>query len=227
MQQSEKIDQLLKALFAAQAELEHADKSSNNPHFKSKYADLPTVLDTAKPVLQKHGLGVMHFRNCSYDGGDGSGVSIREYLVTRLFHAESGQWQDSVALLNPVKNDPQGVGSAITYARRYDYQAILGMASEDDDGNAASGNASPPTKKARTSKYGERNDLWEEIKAEILGCQSLPELRAVWSKRFAEVESFRGELYDNLVRYKDEMKLALEAGEAMVASHGHGFAETR
>ncbi len=224
MQQSEKIDQLLKALFAAQAELEHADKSSANPHFKSKYADLPTVLDTAKPVLQRHGLGIHHFRQCSYDE-----PHIREYLVTRLFHAESGQWQDSTAFLNPVKNDPQGVGSAITYARRYDYQAILGMASEDDDGNAASGNTSsgksaPPARK-ETAKA--RNDRWEAIKDEILACQSMDQLKAVWSKRFPEIEGFGSELTDNLTRYKDEMKAALESGEAMVAGRGQGFAETR
>lgn len=127
---SEKTDQLFKALFAAQAELKHAEKSSNNPHFKSKYADLPTVLDTAKPVLKEYGLGVNHVR-----GQDAAG---REILVTTLFHADSGQWMRSYALLNPTKNDPQGMGSAITYNRRYDLQSILGMAADDDDGNAAS-----------------------------------------------------------------------------------------
>lgn len=148
MQQSEKVDQLYKALLNLQGELEHAPKTSKNPHFKSNYADLPTVLDTAKPVLQKHGLGIHHYRKYEL-----AGERVLEFLVTRLFHAASSQWIDSPAFLNPVKNDPQGIGSAITYTRRYDDQAILGMASEDDDGNAASGRSASQPSSPVTSTY--------------------------------------------------------------------------
>jgi hypothetical protein len=117
---------LFKALAAAQAEMESAKKDAANPFFKSKYADLAEVVRVSK-VIHKHGLSVMQMP-----------VGKNE-LVTILAH-ESGEYIKSCYEMTPVKNDPQGVGSCITYQRRYALQAILGIPAEDDDGNAASSN---------------------------------------------------------------------------------------
>lgn len=125
---NEQIDKIIPALLKAQAKLEHASKDSSNPHFKSKYADLATVLNTCKPVLEEHKLGFTHQREST---------ELGEYLITTLWH-ESGQFLSSRSKLMPTKADPQGFGSAMTYARRYDLSALIGLASDDDDGNAAS-----------------------------------------------------------------------------------------
>ena len=122
--------QLVTALAKAQAEMQNPTKDAANPHFKSKYADLASVRDAVLPVLGKHGLAVLQLP-CETPHGPA--------LVTRLLH-ESGEWVETTNLLRPFKLDPQGVGSALTYRRRYDLQSIAGVAGEDDDdGNAASG----------------------------------------------------------------------------------------
>ena len=104
-------------------------KTANNPFFKSKYASLPDVVKAAAPILAKHDLCVMQFPGIE-DGQDA--------LFTIVLH-KSGQHIGDVMLLKLPKNDAQGQGSAMTYARRYSYMAALGLvADEDDDGNAAS-----------------------------------------------------------------------------------------
>jgi hypothetical protein len=116
-----------------------APKDGNNPHFKSKYATLQSIAETAKPILQKHGLAICQTFETACDG-----VSI----ITSLVH-ESGEYITGSLFLKPTKNDPQGYGSAITYGRRYAMAAILGIvADEDDDANAAS---APATAAAATS----------------------------------------------------------------------------
>lgn len=127
--QSHDITLLAVALVKAQSEFQPALKSSLNPHFKSKYADLSTVWEVARPVLVKHGLAVIQAPDV---------VEGKQALRTTVLHT-SGQWISSLYLLNPVKQDPQGQGSAMTYARRYSLSSMLGIVSEDDDdGNAAS-----------------------------------------------------------------------------------------
>jgi hypothetical protein len=121
---------LTRALAKAQAELKNPPKDRVNPHFRSRYADLATVRDWVLPVLNRHGLGVVQLP-CEWEG--------RLALLTLLLH-ESGEYLGAYMPLRPVKDDPQGIGSALTYARRYTLQAIVGVAGEeDDDGNAASG----------------------------------------------------------------------------------------
>lgn len=128
MEHSESITQIAAAVIAAQGEMPSAKKTADNPFFKSKYADLAGCIEAARPVLKAHGLGVIQSADC--DG---------EYAVveTLLVHG-SGEWLKSRTVLRPTKADPQGMGSAVTYARRYAYMAIIGQAAEDDDGNAAS-----------------------------------------------------------------------------------------
>lgn len=119
---------LASAYALAFAEIEGATKSANNPHFKSKYADLGAVIDAIKPALIKHGL----FYTQSPMPSQG-GVTI----ATRLHHA-SGEVLDLGELFVPAnKNDAQAYGSALTYARRYALVTAFGVPTEDDDGNAA------------------------------------------------------------------------------------------
>lgn len=116
------------ALSKAQGEFSHAKKDAENPFFKSKYADLACVIDAARAALSKNGLAVIQTTRLT--AGQLS-------LITTLSHS-SGEWIKGEYPINPTKNDPQGMGSAMTYARRYAFSAITGIASEDDDGNAAS-----------------------------------------------------------------------------------------
>lgn len=152
---------IAEALSAAQAELTDPPKDSVNPHFKSRYADLATVLKTVRPVLAKHGIALVQ----TTDILDGTLV-----LVTRLL------WRDEEILgrypVQPTKADPQGLGSAMTYARRYALQAIVGVAADDDDdGNAASApKASAP-----------RIDETAALVSRIAACNDLDELRAMRS----------------------------------------------
>lgn len=125
--QSESIGSLAAALAKAQLEMGKAQKSSSNPFFKSKYADLSEVWDTCHKTLNENKLAVIQTTN-----RDTEGVTV----VTTLAH-ESGEWISGELFMRPVKNDPQGVGSCITYARRYALAAMVGVVQEDDDGNAA------------------------------------------------------------------------------------------
>lgn len=128
--QSEQINELSVALIAAQQAIQPAKKDSVNPHFKSAYASLQSVWDAARPVLAPNGLAISQ----GFTAGDGSAVTI----TTTLIH-KSGQWIRSALTMTPQRADPQGIGSAITYGRRYGLSAMLGIvADEDDDGNAAS-----------------------------------------------------------------------------------------
>jgi hypothetical protein len=128
MQQSETVGALAAALAKAQGEMENATKNAKNPHFKSNYADLAEILNTARPVLARHGIAVV--QSPSYEGGE-------VQLATTLMHT-SGEWVRGFASAPATKQDPQGIGSAVTYLRRYALAAFVGIAQEDDDGQAAS-----------------------------------------------------------------------------------------
>lgn len=134
MNKSESIKELATALAAAQAEIENASKNASNPHFRSRYADLAEVLNTARPVLARHGLSVAQFPSLE----DGI-VS----LETIMMHS-SGEWISGIASAPIAKPDAQGVGSATTYLRRYSLAALVGIAQEDDDANGAARPAAQP-----------------------------------------------------------------------------------
>ena len=117
--------ELTKALVAFRAECPSIGKDSVNPHFKSNYASLSNILEVIVPVLTKHGLMVVQAPN------EGN-------LDTTIMHV-SGESIKASMPLNPSKNDPQGMGSAITYARRYALGGMLSLnIDDDDDGNMAS-----------------------------------------------------------------------------------------
>jgi hypothetical protein len=136
---SETLIKFSPAYIKAQSELRNTIKDNNNPFFKSKYADLPDVIDSIKEILNKHGIGYIQTPT---DSGDINTVS----LTTRLLH-ESGEFLEDTCSCPLSKLDSQGFGSCITYLRRYSLQAICGIAGcDDDDGNIASGNQKPETK---------------------------------------------------------------------------------
>ena len=130
MNTSSSIANLAEALSKAQGAMRNAPKDSANPFFKSKYADLASVSDACRAELAANGLAVAQLPEIR------DGKLVLSYV---LMHA-SGEWISGELEMTPIKSDPQGVGSAITYARRYSLAAITGIATEDDDGNAASGN---------------------------------------------------------------------------------------
>lgn len=130
MNQSEQINELAASLSKAQGEMQAAIKDSINPFFKSKYADLGSVWDAARPVLSKHGLCIMQSTEM---------LGEKVVMSTILAHS-SGQWVKSYLPLNPAKNDSQGMGAAMTYLRRYSLSALVGVVcDEDDDGETAVG----------------------------------------------------------------------------------------
>jgi hypothetical protein len=128
--QSEHLNELAVALARAQGEMLIAGKDHKNPFFKSMYADFATIVRASRPALTKYGLSVIQ-RVITQDDGV-------EALYTMLLHA-SGQYLESRMKINPVKQDVQSMGSAITYLKRYAYAAIVGVtaADEDDDGESA------------------------------------------------------------------------------------------
>ena len=137
MNKSESITNLATALAMAQMNIKGAIKDSANPFFKSKYADLSSVVEAIRPAFGQCGLSYIQ----RIEPSDKDEVRVE----TILMHA-SGEWLSCGVLNLPVsKADAQGYGSALTYARRYSLAAACGVApeNEDDDGNAASGKKTP------------------------------------------------------------------------------------
>lgn len=133
---SESINDLAAALAKAQAVMAGASKDKTNPAFKSKYADLASVWDACREALTANGIAVVQMTRPS---------EAQEVIVeTRLCHS-SGQWIEGALAIPVTKNDAQGFGSCLTYARRYALAAAVGVAPDDDDGNAAAA-ARPPAK---------------------------------------------------------------------------------
>lgn len=135
MQTSESVAAIMPALLKVQQEVGPVKKNANNTFHKSKYATLESVIDACYPALHSNGLVVV--QTCDEISTEG-----KVAVVTRIFHAKTGEWVESRLPINVKKNnsggyDPQGDGSAITYARRYTLMAILGMVAEDDDAEKA------------------------------------------------------------------------------------------
>ncbi len=131
MNKSESITELAKALNSFQGKMVAVKKDATNPFYKSKYATLDTIWETIRRLLSENGLSVTQTM------GMLEGNPPMTLLETTLCHT-SGEWISGTQIVNPVKNDPQSLGSAISYARRYSLSAILGLvADEDDDVNRA------------------------------------------------------------------------------------------
>lgn len=135
MKTSESLDKISPALVKAQAAMTFARKDQANPHFKSNFAGLPSVIDAVKAPLNDNGIAFIQTPSPSEDG--------KLHLTTRLIHT-SGQWIEDTAVCPLPKADPQGFGSASTYLRRYSLAAITGLYQDDDDGNGATPSEGTP-----------------------------------------------------------------------------------
>src|SRR4030095_13520534 len=150
MQTSDQIAELAAALATAQAAMRGAVKDPENPFFRSKYADLASVWEACREPLTANHLAIVQFPRATFEGKPeayewttrtwegryGVRVPTVVSVLTRLMHS-SGQWlEDTTSTMLP-NADPQAVGSAITYLRRYALAALAGAAPEDDDAEAA------------------------------------------------------------------------------------------
>jgi hypothetical protein len=172
---SETIKELAIALAKAQAAIRPALKDSENPHFRSKYADLSSVWEACRAPLTSNGLAVMQM---PVDASDG-----RVALTTMILHT-SGEWISSTVSTRLQKDDAQGVGSALTYLRRYALAAAIGVvADDDDDGNHASSkpanNGAAYSSNGNGQSAGKASDKQKKM------------LFAIWNKG-----SFEGKLTD-------------------------------
>lgn len=180
---------LFAALAAAQAEMGRALKDSTNPHFRSKYADLASVMDACMPALTRHGIAVLQ---PAYDDEAG------RYVKTILIHGDSGESTECRVPLIVAKNDMQGYGSAVTYARRYGLMGMAGIAPEDDDGNAAA--KSPPKGDERLPP-----EAIDGACDSLSNADDLNALKAIWDDLPPGVKSA-----PKVVKAKNDRKAALE-----------------
>lgn len=136
MKHSESIAKLAAALVAAQSELRAVGMDAVNPHFKARYASLDNIIETIRPILARHKLGVVQGATLPESNAEGK---VTGFTVETMLIHESGEWLTSGVVMPLAKADPQGAGAAITYGRRYGISALLSLATdEDDDGNRAS-----------------------------------------------------------------------------------------
>jgi hypothetical protein len=165
----------IKALVSAQKAMGAVIKNANNPHLKSKYADLGSVLDACQTALHDNGFAVM--QPC---GKDDQG----QFVETLLAH-ESGDSFSSRVYLVIGKNDMQGVGSAITYARRYGLLGMAGLAPEDDDGEATKAPKQPRQEPPPAVDDAAVNHAIDYLSQ----ADSLPDLQERWKKLPAPVKA--------------------------------------
>jgi len=173
---SDEIGALAAALAKAQGAMRAAPKMRENPHFRSKYADLAGIWDACREALASNGLSVVQV----VDTVDGGGM----VLETQLMH-ESGQWIAGRMEIRPQKPGPQPLGSELTYARRYALAAIVGVVSDDDDDANA---AQPRERDDRPAARDDRAEV-DALIAEIGRADSEPVLREWASDRKPAVDS--------------------------------------
>ncbi len=157
--QSQDIGELSKALLAVQRQLQPATKDGNNPFTKSTYATLNSVMEACRECLHSNSIWLtqLPMPTPPHIGSGHLG------LMTKLTHTPSGQWQSSFIIAPLPKNDPQGMGSALTYCRRYALTAMLGIVTEDDDGEAAK----IPSKRATPQKQARNAPVTQNVNQDM------------------------------------------------------------
>lgn len=138
------MNKLYKALAAVKKEMESVKKSSNNPFFKSRYADLNSHLEVVEPLMEKNGLLLL--QPCEVSPFNG-----KTAVSTQIIHIESGEKISSTMAVDTVETDMQKAGGGVTYARRYTLSALLGMQAVDDDANEFTGKTSKATVDTKTT----------------------------------------------------------------------------
>lgn len=176
MKTSEGIEHVAEALAKAHAEISSIERDGKNPHFKSRYATLDLILESVRPVLAKNGLIIVQ-------GSDDS-TEDHKYIIVKsaVIHA-SGQWIETSVQVPVTKNDAHGLGSALTYGRRYSLGALLAISTQegDDDGNAAVASMRKPQLHAiasvtPASKLPTPKELAPKLLAEVQRIYNNPEM---------------------------------------------------
>jgi len=203
---SDSIAKLAGSLAKAQGAMRAALKDSVNPHFRSRYADLAGVWDACREPLASNGLAVIQ------TPGEIGDKTIE--LTTILAH-ESGEWIQSTFTIPVSKPDAQGVGSAVTYARRYALAAMVGIVQDDDDGNAATQPRKqvtirrPDATEPEPAPQGRPFNLDEALTA-IRKAENVDVLKAVYTDAYNAADALGDDAgIAELIKAKDERKAAL------------------
>ena len=203
-------DKLIEALIKAQSEMTFASKTGTNPHFKSGYAPLETVIDAVKNPLNDNGIFYLQ-KVYLAEGGQ---------CVETEFHGHSGVIKAGRVYVPADKQTPQGYGSALTYAKRYSLITACGLPSEDDDGNSAESNykAKPKAKPKAEPKQNKQDDseanvLYEALSMGVSGSSSMESLKENWKANqdaIKKLENSNLDVYNKLIKLKDDKKKELE-----------------
>lgn len=169
---SQDITKLAKALLNVQRQMLPAARDATNPFTKSRYATLNSVMAASRDALLDNGIWLCQ---CPVPVETPGAIG----LMTKLTHTESGQWQSSLTVVPLPRADPQGMGSAITYARRYALTAMLGLVTEDDDGEAASLRKGGTARQQSPRRQGRQ----EITPAHVAESDELPSLEGVTYQR--------------------------------------------
>jgi hypothetical protein len=196
MQTSDAINEIAAALAKAQAEMSGAAKSSANPFFKSKYADLASVVDACRGALTANQIAVVQSPTT-----DGPRVSLETWLI----HS-SGQYLAGTVTAAAKDDSPQAVGSTITYLRRYALQSFAGVAPEDDDAETAQGRGTTRTQAAPVPPAPEGYAAWLGVLTGVAETGMEP-LREAWLK---SPEAFRNHLMTTNLAGWEGMKAAAQ-----------------
>lgn len=191
------------AFIAAKREFAPLLKDKTNPAFRSKYADLGACIDAVEAALLKQDIAVFHETS-----EDQTGITVECVLL----HASGEMIRGGKLHVPAAKQDPQGYGSALTYARRYSLTAICGIAPEDDDGNAA---AKAAQKAAEAERLQQRAEWLEEQAMKLESCETMSELGDVWKAAFKIMKAKNDDdAIATLEPVKDRMKATIEAATA-------------
>lgn len=212
MNKSETIAKLAESLSKAQREMQPASKDAENPYFRSHYSTLSEVWDACREPLSKHGLSVTQLTEVE----DGKLI-----IETILLHS-SGEWLSGRLAMAIVKNDPQSIGSLISYGRRYALAACVGVTSADDDAEGAMDRKKEtPKKETPKDEIPEFsfNDsvpplTFDELREKILETTAVIHLKNTWTKYAENIKVLTPEERKRLMAVKDEQKKALVAGMA-------------
>ena len=174
MQTSENINELATALSKAQGQMGGASKTADNPFFKSKYADLGSVIAAVKDPMAENGLSYVQFP-FAIEGTVG--------VTTRLMHS-SGQFMESSFSIPAPKNDPHTYGSLVTYCRRFSLQSVLGIPAEDDDGNAVTQAAKSTITAEQVHSVKAMLELTESDEGKFLKAYNIKSLEQMTADQF-------------------------------------------
>lgn len=167
---AEDVQGLTQAFINAQIEFRHAKRDTANPFFKSKYASFAEVWEAVAPSLAKYGLAVLQPITTDDNGNI--------FVDTILVHTSGEERASRCPVLCKDRTNPQAMGSAVTYARRYSLASLLGVVIDDDDGNLASGNVV-------SNPAPVRNATLEEVAVEISKAKTRTDLEAIHKKHNA------------------------------------------